>query len=665
MDLLQNPFHILTATTRDNRQKIMALAEERDLLLDPNECTQARSDLTHPRKRFSAELAWLLGTGPKHASEALKYLESSPEMLFGIHALTRFKNILGMDRMIPLAQANLLAAGLFRLSDYSSDNPAEWIIEIASVFANIDPEVVRKTINEERIVSGFPKVIDLSAIETELKERRNYFRRVITSTLNKLSATAQAQTVTSVVAAAINNKENSRLALVDDIVDWYEVDVQRVLEKEEANIDGLDDKLRTAVSSEVGNVILTRMVNELIQSVKNWDSFAQPIQIIKRSQGLSHDASYRVAGQVRKLAVDLFNEYGKFDFSRRLTTMLQEVFAEVDEIAEYLAGDARTLAEFDEQRKQRVKIEALIEKLRTAADGRSSDSILAPMINQIIQTINNLEAVALSAEGHRIAISVRDLAICLFNEYDKLDFARQLTYALQRVFGVVDEIVERLAEDAKALDEIAEQRLAAKKREEEWRREITYEADVGTFFFKNKLWISPERIEWKGIRWDLDSITRIRWGGTRHSLNGIPTGTTYSIIFGNNFDYASIELSEESIYSNFIDRLWRTVGVRLLTEYLEGLREGKKYRFGSTVISDYGIELERKRLFSSNNQVFCRWSELVIWNDAGVFCIKKKDDTKLKTSFSYQDEDNIHVLEAAIRMFWKRGGNRLSDLLEE
>ena len=173
---------------------------------------------------------------------------------------------------------------------------AKWILEIAYVFENINTEIIRSIINEERAVSGFSAVTDLSAIETELKERRNYFRRVITSVLNKLSATVQAQTVTSVVAAAINNKENSRLTLVDDLVDWYEVDVQRVLEKEEANIDGLDDKLRTAVSSEIDNVILTRMVNELIQSVKNWDFFVQPIQIIKRSQGLSHDASYRVAG---------------------------------------------------------------------------------------------------------------------------------------------------------------------------------------------------------------------------------------------------------------------------------------------------------------------------------------------------------------------------------
>jgi hypothetical protein len=346
--------------------------------------------------------------------------------------------------------------------------------------------------------------------------------------------------------------------LIDDLVDSYEVEAQAFLEKEEDNIKVLVEKIRTAADVERPDSALAPMINQLIQVVKNWDTVAQPIQVSTKSRGLDHDASHRVAMLVRGMAIDLFNEHGKLNFSQQLTNMLQEVFAEVVEVA------------------------------------------------------------------------------------------------------------ERTAEDANALDEIAEQRGRlmedAKKQAEEWRKEITYEADIG-LIFKDKLRISPEGIEWKGRRWDLESITRVRWGGTRHSVNGIPSGTTYSIIFGNGSNYASIELKKEAIYSNFIDRLWRAVGVRLLTEYLEGLRDGKKYRFGSAVMSDHGMELERKKLFGSNERVYCCWGELVIWNGAGVFCIGKKEDKKLAAAFSYQEEDNIHVLEAAIRMFWKRGGDRLSSLL--
>ena len=229
--------------------------------------------------------------------------------------------------------------------------------------------------------------------------------------------------------------------------------------------------------------------------------------------------------------------------------------------------------------------------------------------------------------SRQLAGLVRGLAIHLFSEHGQLAFSQQLTNMLQEVFAEVGEVAERIAEDADALDESAKERLRliedANNRTEEWRRKITYEADIGVLF-KNKLRISHEGIEWKGRRWNLDSITRVRWRATRHSVNGIPTGPTYRIMFGNGSDYSSIELRREDIYSNFIDRLWRAVGPRLMTEYLEGLRDGKQYRFGTAVMKDHGMELERKKLFSSNERVFCRWGEPVIWNDAGVFALERE-----------------------------------------
>ena len=548
MDLLQNPFHILNASPRDNRRRIMELADELSLLLDSSECMEARSELTNPRKRLSAEVAWLPGIGPKRAGELLSIIESSPT------------DLLAVGNLSSIARANLLAAGIARLPDHNADDVAEWILEIAWAFEDLDPDELSVIINEERIVSGFPEVSDLSAVEAEIQERRRHYRKVIKSALDNLSPKELVEAVTVTVESATDDGEEHGPILIADLVDSYEVEAQGFLDKEEGNIIALVGKLRAAVDAERSDSTLAPMVNQLIQIVKNWDTVAQPIQVSTKSRGLDHDASHRVAGLVRGLAIHMFNEHGKLDFSQQLTNMLQEVFAEVGEVA------------------------------------------------------------------------------------------------------------ERTAEDADALGEIAEQRVRliadAKNKAEEWRREITYEAEVGAIF-KDKLRISPEGIEWKGRRWDLDSITRVRWGGTKHSVNGIPTGTTYSIVFGNSSNYTSIELKKEATYSNFIDRLWKAVGVRLLTEYLQGLREGKKYRFGSTIMSDHGMELERKKLFGSNERIFCRWSELVVWNGAGVFCIGKKDDKKLAAAFSYQEEDNIHVLEAVIRMFWKQGGDRLSSLLGE
>ena len=193
-------------------------------------------------------------------------------------------------------------------------------------------------------------------------------------------------------------------------------------------------------------------------------------------------------------------------------------------------------------------------------------------------------------------------------------------------------------------------------------REITYEADVG--IMKSKLRISPEGVHWKGGTIGLEEISRVRWSGTKHSVSGIPTGTTYSITVGAKRTFFTIEVKKREIFTEFVDRLWKTAGVRLLTEMLQGLRAGEQHQFGRAVVSDYGITLERTRMFGANETVPCRWTELLIWNGAGTFCIARKDEGKVGVELAYNEIDNLHILEAAIRMFWKKASPRLSDLLE-
>ena len=135
VDLLQNPFHILTATPRDNHARIMDLADERSLLLDAEECMTARLALTTPRKRLVAEVAWLPGIGPKRAEEVLSLLEFRPA------------DILTEDKLLPAARANALAAALSRLSEYSAGNIAKWILELAEAFEEIEPEKLKNLIN--------------------------------------------------------------------------------------------------------------------------------------------------------------------------------------------------------------------------------------------------------------------------------------------------------------------------------------------------------------------------------------------------------------------------------------------------------------------------------------------------------------------------------------
>ena len=118
--------------------------------------------------------------------------------------------------------------------------------------------------------------------------------------------------------------------------------------------------------------------------------------------------------------------------------------------------------------------------------------------------------------------------------------------------------------------------------------------------------ISPEGVKIKNTHYDLDEITATRWGATKHTVNGIPSGTTYSITIGSRKGYETLEFRDGTVFENFVGCLWKAIGVRLFTEYLEALKDGQKLRFGSVTVNDFGIELERSNFFSANEKIYCR-----------------------------------------------------------
>ena len=549
MELLKNPFFALGATLRDNKRRIMDLAEEKSLVSDEAAVRNARAMLSNPRRRLAAEIGWLPGVGPKRISKTISILKREPAKIRRL-------------RFLPsLARANLLADGLIGVVEQLPKHQvARWIVELADAHDKIEAERTVTLLNEERLVAGFPAISDPQIVDAELQDRRQHYRQAIKRALNQLSTPSLVKVVTIAVNQATDNGDSHAPILIDDLVDSYEVEAQGFFETETKNIKNLVQDVRSAVERDDGQEHIRRLVSQLEDVVKNWDRVAQPIQVSARSRGTSHGMSHEIAGEIRSLAIDLFNEHGLLDISKKLTELLQEVFAEVDSLAEQSEEDATTLDKIAKQRSQ----------------------FLAEM----------------------------------------------------------------------------------EARAEAWNREITYEADVG-LMLKNKLRISPDGVQWKGSKIPLEEIKRLRWGGTRHSVNGIPTGTTYIIFVGGERGRTTIELRNQRIYSEFVERLWKTAGVRLLTEMLKGLRAGKRYRFGTAIFTDYGVVLERRKFFSANEAVPCKWTDVVIGNNAGTFYIAKKDEKKVAVEFPYQEMDNVHILESAMRVFLKSSSSRLSDLLDK
>ena len=441
MDILKNPFHILGATTRDDRHSIMELAEERSLLSDADECMEARSILINPRRRIAAEVTWLPGIDPTLSDIVLRNLDSPNQNLLNITGLTH------------IARANLLVSGLSRLPNLSSSNIVDWILTIAQASETTDSETVQAILNEDRRASGFPEITDLSVIDDEIRQQRRYYSQTLTCVLEDLSANARARVMTLLLETSTSNGRYQCPILIKDLIPAYERGVEASLEQKKRIIEAQDERLRSMADANHPDTILSPIVDQLLEFLQEWDTLAQPIQLSRQSTGQRHDASFEMARRFRHLAADLFIEYRRPDLSRKILNTLKDVFSEVLEI-EQIVEDSNALEEqvrLVESMEEFENINAQVEQLTAASDARQPDYTLTPMVNRLIQTVRSWNPSTQPVEANNaVAIIVRNIALHLWNEHQKLDFAIQLTNALIGVFrGVngMDEVNNRLNED--------------------------------------------------------------------------------------------------------------------------------------------------------------------------------------------------------------------------
>ncbi|MYF97901.1 hypothetical protein F4212_02015 [Candidatus Poribacteria bacterium] len=473
MELLQNPFHILSATTRDSRQRIIELAQEANLLSDTDECDTARDILIHPKKRIDAEVAWLPGFDVFDTDKVLKQLKSPDEQLLHIIEPTH------------IALANILVSGLSRLPNPTADTCVDWILAIAKAAEAIDPETIRTTFNADRSSAGFPQINDMTTIEEAIHTQKKYYRTIITVVMEKIDVIERTQMMTTVVEKAIGNQISRCPPLIDDLVTSYEYSVKQTLENKQQLIEAQDKQIRDTFNINFSEYTLTQTVDQLIDTVKAWDTIAQPIQLSKRSRGERHNESFKIAAQCRDLAAALFLEQKNYDIACKIINMLQDVFAEVPELLEYIktfAQDLEQQVSFIKQLDMFERIKTQTEDIEKVVDAQGSNYLLAPLITELIQTVKTWDTSAPVEANSTVAIVVRNTALHLWNEHLKLDEATKITETLIEVFlnpsKVDSEVANRLTLDRATLMKLSSLQL----RSEQPRSEQPRSGDTGCLY---------------------------------------------------------------------------------------------------------------------------------------------------------------------------------------
>ena len=379
MDLLQNPFHILRATTTDDRHRIMELAQEASLLSDTNECKQAREILIHPSKRIAAEISWLPGVTTDKARQIVILLEALPQNQSDIDKTiskslatalssipytisnTAFDEVFelllpGNAKLNPLSQANLMAARIFHLEYQKSEVVLQCILKLSDTFDRIHAEDVHQTLNNDRRQAGFPQINDIDTVEAEIRNRRTHYKNVIAFALKNMSPQQIVSIVKCTVETTQRSDQKNTPLLIGDVIEDYEIAAQAVLKNTvEIFFKTLDKEIRASVEQQTQKdqdppEIEIKIV-KLIAALKEWHFYTHPINVMKEKRGETHELSQRLAQRIRHLAIHLFNEYDKLDISKQILNALHQVFIEIPNIVDNITADLHILNKIQEQRK--------------------------------------------------------------------------------------------------------------------------------------------------------------------------------------------------------------------------------------------------------------------------------------------------------------------------
>lgn len=383
MTIKDNPFYILNASPRDSKQILHEKSEDKAFELPEEICRNAERILLNPKKRIEAEISWFPGVAPKKVIEITSQIVDDSKNLF--YDSNLFKQLDG------LSQANALAFYLSNIQEIGSSG-----LEVTNIivrdFCNASSKINTKTtqilINDDRVSSGFPEIDDVADVQQKIDDQQFLYKKTLHMFLDKLDFELSVKCLTCIIEEATDIGKNAcPWPLLDAIITDYETKSIPFFDKQESIIKNKIDKIKEKLSFSKELNDYEEVLHLFETSVKDWDSVAQPIQVLYKSKGQEHKRSSKLASAIRNLALEAYNKYNFVDLSERVSNLLSEVFAEVPLVAETIADDIAFLTTTGRDMNELCELKRIIKRYDRDSLSKVSFSIGADAVDNIFDCI--------------------------------------------------------------------------------------------------------------------------------------------------------------------------------------------------------------------------------------------------------------------------------------
>ncbi len=345
-DLRKNNFFILGISPRD---RIDLVSERIEILLSDGELSEElaskiQRDLSGSKTRLASEISWLLEVSPNRASQIVaQFLISTDAPLSDL--------IKVVDEVEPLSSTNLAA-------HFCSTRIG--VPEIVNLLVNswndLSVENVCNLVNENRQVSAFPSLPGDLVKDALLELKQNHSEAALKCIVG---CDHPGVALTQIVEDQIKIKK-SISPFLESIIEKYEGYVIPKLKAYEDDISSSFDIIRNAQYASDYKVKL----DGVLSTLKNWDEFSQPLQLVHQSKGLDEPRAKRVFEQVRDIPLWLANEKSEYALSLEFTKSLTEIFPELPSSIVKLESDIETLTELVEESKANEDLAPIIKILQ-------------------------------------------------------------------------------------------------------------------------------------------------------------------------------------------------------------------------------------------------------------------------------------------------------------
>jgi len=243
----------------------------------------------------------------------------------------------------------------------------------------------------------FRKSKSMENVQTVLLEHLQLFKATTKDALDRLQADKLLDVVTGAVETSTKMGSKHAPALIDEIVDTYELHTHGFLR-------GEADKVKAAVktaeaSIDKGKNAVKLAVDKVEKLMRHWCRFARPIQLSMKSRGLQHDISLEVAFTIRGLVLKVVKAE-MLDVASDITNLLGDVFSDVPEMVEWAEKDAQELTEMKQTHADQEEIKSVTDLCAKAMAEIQSNPKSADVVGQRLYEAAKVELSHYQASGY-------------------------------------------------------------------------------------------------------------------------------------------------------------------------------------------------------------------------------------------------------------------------